>query len=141
MRTGNRPHRGLPPLVIALSLIFCLGLALLLNNQPGQADSGGFPTPLPTWTPIVIPTQAPTASPTFIVIPTQNSAALESSSAQKSLQDTQSLSAEANSASVETANGGLDWGSLFLMGLMIGLVVLLVIGMVYWFMRRTGRLV
>jgi hypothetical protein len=148
-RLRHSQARTVTWLVVSLGFLFCFSLAFMLLTQPVYADSGGFPTntPNPTATEIILPTQPPTATATLILLPTQETTNLENSADQKSLEEPAESSAGSKSLAQVEPNQleqpaqnseGSGSGSLFLIGLLIGLVILGIGGLVYWLLRRTG---
>lgn len=151
MKTGLRIHlssKAVGWLITGLGLLAGLCLVFVVWIQPVFADSGGFPTntPRPTATFIVLPTQPPTPAATLIILPTQASSGVTLAE-QKSIEETEASTAGGKSlAQVEPnqleesagSTGDSGMGSLFMIGLLIGLVILAVGALVYWLLRRTG---
>ena len=127
------------------SLLFLAGR---VGVEKVSADSGGFPTPLPTATLIPLPTLMPTPTATLIPLPTQ------ASSAQKSLADSALVESEtaAQSADAEqeqlsrrearqearSSSSGMSTFSRFFVGFLIGLAILGLVWLIYRMLVSTG---
>ena len=126
--------------LIILAALFCLCLAGIAAVQSVSADSGGFPTPtatlwiFPTWTP------QPSPTATMIVLPTQASS-VQSEQVSESAQTAQKglaspAEAQAQPASSQQSGSGLL--GKFVIGILVGLVIVSIAVITYWMLRRTG---
>jgi hypothetical protein len=138
MKTGIHPLIRLAGRLACLVLLLGLCLAGMQAWQTASADSGGFPTetPIPTLIPL------PTATPTFIILPTQGAQAMAAEAPQeeaavKSLPDQPETEIVLEEPAASEENTGLGWVSLFMIGLVIGLLILGLGLLVYWMLRKS----
>ncbi len=139
MKIGIHPSIRLAGRLACLALLLGLCLAGMHAWQAASADLGGFPTDTPE-PPTLIP--LPTATPTFIILPTQEALAMAAEAAPedvaaKSLADEPDTeAAQVDPASTETSTG-MGWTSLFMIGLVVGLLFLGLGLLVYWMLRKS----
>ena len=138
MKTGIHPSIRLVGQFACLVLALGLCLAGIQARQTAWADSGGFPTetPIPTLIPL------PTATPTFIILPTQGAQAMaaeapQEEAAAKSLPDQPETEIVPAEPAASEENNGLGWISLFMIGLVVGLLILGLGLLVYWMLRKS----
>jgi hypothetical protein len=139
MKTGIHPSIHLAGRLACLALVLGLCLAGMKTWQTASADSGGFPTDTPE-PPTLIP--LPTATPTFIILPTQEALAMaaepvEEEVAAKSLADQPDTEAVQEEPAAAEESSGMGWGSLFMIGLVVGLLILGLGALVYWMLRKS----
>jgi hypothetical protein len=139
MKTGIHPLVRLVGRLACLGLLLGLCLAGMQAWQAASADSGGFPTDTPE-PPTLIP--LPTATPTFIMLPTQEAMAMAADAPQeevasKSLADPSDAEADQTEPATAGEKASMGWGSLFMIGLVFGLLFLGLGLLVYWMLRKS----
>jgi hypothetical protein len=139
MKIGIHPSIRLAGRLACLALVLGLCLAGMQAWQAASADSGGFPTDTPEPPPLI---PLPTATPTFIILPTQGAQAMAAEAAPedvaaKSLADEPDTEVVLEEPAASEESGGMGWVSLFMIGLVVGLLILGLGVLVYWMLRKS----